>query len=209
MTGISIMTGVYADVLEDEDPDLLQELRAEFEIINQLLRQQGYPEHLEPENAPSMIGPGGEKLSNESLTCLQRAMACLIAGEPIRNGVSTREDVLFTREVRDSSGRHSHLLNHFTYSGFYVPVDFETPIKNDRLRDRYVGSSQRLERELRALAPLIGLEWNGNLPSRELIDEWADEWESHPHSLERNAWAHLWAGVQVSLEHGCAIELSA
>jgi len=207
MTGIGILTGVFADFLEDDDPTVLQKLRKEFAIINDLLRERGYPEHEEPDYAPSMLGPGEEKLASTSVVCLQRAMACHIAGVAIRSGASTREDVLFTRQVRDTEGSHSHLLNHFVEAGFYVPVDFEMPIRSDRLQDRYVGSCQRLEAELRVLAPLLGLQWEGESPTSEMLDEWADEWEVHPHSPERNAWAHLWAGVQLCLEHGCAMEL--
>jgi hypothetical protein len=204
---ISVLTGLLAAAEEDE-PEFEEELRFRLDTVNAVLQENGHPAHHEPVDAPQLHGPGEGECSGAAMFQLQHVRAKMLAEEDIVPDVSRMNDGNWVRQIRDNQGQKSHLLNHALDEGFFVPVDFERPIRDKRLEGRYLGSSQHLQAELREIAPVIGIEWSGDSPSDDQIDAWADEWQEHPFSPARNAWAHLWAGARISLEHDCIMELA-
>ena len=100
----------------------------------------------------------------------------------------------------------SHLLCHSDAEGMYVPIDFERVLVDESLPGGYLGSTQRLMRELITVAPHLDITLVGDeLPDAE-ADAINEELHSQPPFFrERTVWLSLYEAARLSLEHGAAI----
>jgi len=101
-----------------------------------------------------------------------------------------------------SSSMTSHLLCHSDCEGYYVPVPFDEPLFDEALVGGMLGSSQSLLRELRCVAPVLGI----TMTAEGLSDDEAarldavqdgDDW-----FREIIVWHALWQAATTSVATG-------
>lgn len=150
-------------ILGDSDEESADTIRADFALIRELLDRAG-------------AGPWDEPALNEDdvdwfemwgysgLHTVRRLAAHLAENarlpEPL-NGKDATDDPLLSTAYTDPpdplTGPFTHLIHHSDCEGYYVPVDFERVIVDERLTGVYLGSSVRLLAESRAVAAALGL----------------------------------------------------
>src|SRR5262249_15383958 len=126
--GLDLTVGVLADPNEAENYALY---KAQFEIINKVLRTEGLSEHVEPEELADIFTCD---MSYTAVHCLRRVAAYLALGKPIPppGGGDAPEDPILGLDYwdqlrKDQRLKYQHLIVHSDAEGFYVPVDFERP----------------------------------------------------------------------------------
>ena len=206
--GLSITVGILAD-LAMNDPEAVEELTPDFEIINRVLRLNRLPEHREPTTLP-MLGDrsGVTGLPYSFLHRLRRFYARRIIRPdrlppPVAEGESPAHDPVLD-EV--GSPKH-HLLWHSDCEGYYLPIDFSNVLEDARLPGAGIGSSVRLLEELKLIASPLGIMLqDGTLSDSDasLIAE-ADEDNGGPYWIERLVWLALFEAARLSIEHHAAI----
>jgi hypothetical protein len=156
--GLDVLVGVLvAGIGMDEEGE--QWLRRDFSRINEVLREQGLPEHVEPErlepfqSRARLIG-----LRYSWIHDLRRVQARLwddphwVPTPVDAQGLEAdtyEDDVLCVCDMR------LHLLCHSDYEGYCVPLDFPEVVMDvagDRIPGGMLGSSVRLKAELIELA---------------------------------------------------------
>ncbi|KNB49254.1 hypothetical protein [Streptomyces caatingaensis] len=121
-------------------------------------------------------------------------------------------------EMFEPTARQSHLVWHYDHAGAYVPVDFAEPLATDELLDGGgpLGSSHGLLRELRSVAPVLGIDPDNPpeapaAPGRPTaLDERAAPGpaDDSPFARERHVWLGLHAAATRSLGQGSMIVFS-
>lgn len=168
------------------DPEGETHLRECFAQINVYLQLYELPLHVEPET----VGP-----QPQCARCDMRYGTFVKLGELWVEQRARNDKKRNAFQHKNSS----HLANHSDSSGFYVPVDFERPFRQDvddpPLPGGSVGSSQRLLAELTELAPYLGVDAN------------------HPQAIKprselHEGWQTLFTAAQISVQHGTAIQLA-
>jgi hypothetical protein len=207
--GVCIGVGILADLAEN-DLESVDEERAHFDVINDVLRRHGLPEHHEPTSFPEPLrqyGPGGFPYS--FLHYLRRFYARWIARRglvppPVREGERPADDPIL-EEV--ASPKH-HLLWHSDCEGYYVPIDFPEVLEDRRLTGLWLGSSVLLREELIGIAAPLGIELHdGQLREADAraIDEESES--GGPYWIERLVWLTLFHAACLSIESKSAIYL--
>ncbi|MEU7169502.1 hypothetical protein AB0A70_33420 [Streptomyces morookaense] len=121
-------------------------------------------------------------------------------------------------EIFETTAQQSHLVWHYDHAGAYVPVDFAHPLSTDELLEGGgpLGSSHGLLRELRTVAPALGIDPDNPPPAPAApgrptrLDERvapAPEDDS-PFARERHVWLGLHAAATRSLGQGSMIVFS-
>ncbi|MFF4735589.1 hypothetical protein ACFY2W_06770 [Streptomyces sp. NPDC001262] len=121
-------------------------------------------------------------------------------------------------EIFEATAQQSHLVWHYDHAGAYVPVDFAHPLSTDELLEGGgpLGSSHGLLRELRTVAPALGIDPDNPPPAPTSpgrptrLDERvapAPEDDS-PFARERHVWLGLHAAATRSLGQGSMIVFS-
>ncbi|MDN3353030.1 hypothetical protein [Actinomadura sp. DC4] len=157
--GLDVVVGILADA-EDEDSDVVRE---DLVVIRELLEEAGAGPWTEPE-------PDGQKAEwldfwgYSSLHTVRRLAVHLVETgslpEPLNGQSATKDPLLedaYLEVPGDTAGGFDHLVHHSDCEGYYVPVDFEEVIIDERLTGAYLGSSVRLLAEARAIAAALGL----------------------------------------------------
>lgn len=219
--GLSISVGVLAGALESNDADLVKSFRRDLKCINRVLTANGLPKHVEPETLPASIGrPGlvwdrglrrGLWLSGMPYSWihyLRRAVAHArhAPGQfgPAPANYEIREDPLYADEIEIYM--NSHVVCHSDSEGYYVPIEFNQPLTDEKLVGWFLGSSQAALRELVQAAPLIGIRLRQGRLSDRAAKELCQEAEgSHPFWIERHAWLYLFEHLRVSVEFNTAV----
>jgi hypothetical protein len=142
---------------------------------------------------------------------LRRAYALYYLDLPVTPTESYDDVRAADPQIEDATlGLSSHLLCHADQSGYYVPARFDDPLFLDQsiAGAGMVGSSAGLLRELRRLAPHIGVELGegGELSDAEaarLFDSDVDH--DNPFGIEQTVWLTLHEACRASLAHGNAI----
>lgn len=210
--GLSITVGILAQLIEfEEDQETIDDIRGQFEQINELLARNGLPRHVEPDQLP----PPDTRSSLDSvpysfLHRLRRAYAHRLVSptwtaKPLGADVDPSQDPVVSKQT---ARMESHLLCHSDCEGCYVPVDFQPVLHDDtgRVPGEFVCSSHRLLDELVFVAPALGIPLNGN----ELSDEQAaeinrDEEMERGLWIERATWLTLYEAARRSIRHKAAI----
>ncbi len=220
--GLDITVGFLVDLAE-HDPEEVDDVRADFAVVNEVLADNGLPTYEEPVAAEwepfavQMYGYSG-------LHYLRRIAAHLAAGRPLPppgDDDASDDEVLaayygergFRRLFRrgpsyEFDGRFEHLIKHSDAEGFYVPVEFGAVIYDDRIVGTMLGSSHALAHECAELARTLGIP-DLDPESEELWDA-ADEPGAGPeqwqrYGIESFTCARLLAAARLSVERGAAV----
>ncbi|MEU9315038.1 hypothetical protein [Streptomyces sp. NPDC048295] len=159
--GLSIVVGVLVDA---EDDDYTETVRADFIAIGELLARGGARQWTEPD-LDKKEGAEFEAWGYSGLHTVRRLAVHLAAGgclpEPLDGSRRATEDPLLGKVYEalpsDPPGPFDHLVHHSDCEGYYVPVDFAQVIVDEKVRGGYLGSSVRLLEEVRRLAGALGL----------------------------------------------------
>ncbi|MEV0248061.1 hypothetical protein AB0H76_15820 [Nocardia sp. NPDC050712] len=204
--GLAISVHSYAYALTHSDLESVEYLRKELDTINRVLAENGLPLHEESgtEGPVSMRAHAGS-FPYSFVHYLRRAYAhaYINPGQPLTpvaegkqpTGDPLIEEVMYMFEC--------HLICHSDAEGFYVPIDFgEVLVPQDpsiKLAGGLLGSSVALLRELRYVAPYLGIE----LENGDLADAAATALnsydEDHPFQREREVWLALFESARISV----------
>lgn len=206
--GLAITVGILADLAEN-DPEAVEEVASEFQVINDVLRQNRLPEHREPTTLPRMDDRTAcGSFPYSFLHRLRRFYALRIARPdrvpaPVAEGVSPAHDPILDQI---GSAKH-HLLWHSDCEGYYVPIDFPNVLEDPRLPGAGIGSSVRLLEELKLIAAPLGIVLHDGKLSDADAAKIAEEDESTggPYWIERLVWLTLFEAARLSIEHRAAI----
>lgn len=161
----------------------------------------------EPEEFNATLRPHLSSFPYSWIHFLRRAYAWQseypgVALPPSAGEISDEDDRLIENVALDF---RSHLLCHSDAEGYYVPVEFEEPIFDDRVPGSMLGSSFALKRELLKIAPLLEIKLDGDvLSDSEAARIYAIE-DDHPFFRENAVFLSLWEVTRVSLEENSAI----
>jgi hypothetical protein len=207
LVGLSITVGIIAYLAED-DPECADREWPDFDLINDILREHGLPEHEEPRSLPILGDRAGlTGFPYSFLHYLRRFYARRIAHPnqmppPMIEGEDPTDD-----PVVDDVGSLDHLLLwHSDCEGYYIPIDFPEILGDDRITGAMVGSSVRLLDELILVAEPLGIV----LHDRQLNDADAkaiaeEDEVGNPYWIERQVWLTLFEAARLSIEHRAAI----
>jgi hypothetical protein len=210
--GLCIEVGALRNLYNDE-PEGVESFHANIEMINAALNAAGLPAHVEPEaqDLPEMksrcttLGYPYDFLHH-----LRRVVArCLDnpswQATPLPEGEEAADDPLLRREMK---AMRSHVICHSDAEGYYVPVDFEEILfldDEDASGAGIVGSSQRVLKELVAVAPALGIALSDGRLSDAEAQRIDAETDGAPLFAERLVWLSFYEKARLSVEHRTAI----
>jgi hypothetical protein len=212
--GLSVTVAPLAAAIAERNVDAQKALRRDLGRINRLLSKQSLPQHDEPETiveTPDFSPLIGHPYS--WLHRLRRVLAYVRAGQratPIDSQANPAEDPLLRREYANKRN-DSHLIRHSDCSGYYVPVDFQSPLLGTFLTEPPggpVGSTQRLRGDLRAVAPVLGIDMIHEELPEDVRERMLDELEENaddPFFEERQVWLVLYIAAGESLSHRASL----
>ncbi|WP_328397385.1 hypothetical protein [Nocardia sp. NBC_00416] len=206
-------THIYAEALQDNDPEELDEVRNDLRALNELLAGEGLPIHDEPTavgsaTSRSLLG----SVPYSFVHYLRRAYARAheYPDQPLAP-VAEGEDPADDSAVDALTYMfESHLLCHSDCEGYYVPVEFDEVLYPDDelgLPGTMVGSSTGLLRELVYVATYLGITLvDGELPDSE-IERLHREHAAAEHPLyrERETWLLFYEAARVSVANSTVI----
>lgn len=231
--GLDVVAGILSELRAADETEALEEMRKDFDLVNEALRRNGLPEHREPTDLPSheifsaRIGTYG------CLHALRRLGAYLWAGrslpEPADLEMPCAQDPILQQLYRNGDfdnrplfrrlfskpsfpgPRFEHLILHSDAEGYYVPIDFPHVIdKNAPLRIQAVGlgSSLRLLSECEYLAGELSLPLEIDPDSDDFdeaitIGDPAMTWQRYP--IESSVCLHLIRAARASIRTHTAI----
>jgi hypothetical protein len=204
--GLGIGVGLIRNVAGDEEG--AAHFRRQLELLRAALAAEGIEGWTEPDDVAEPSAGMRRHVGSfpySFLHYLRRVYARHAAGMPIvpaaDRAALERDDALVADE---SSMLSSHLLCHSDSAGYYVPVDFPTPcfLDEEIAGAGMVGSSAGLLRELRAIAPALGiaLDAGGALSDAEAA-RLADAGEASPWFREHVVWLALHEACVASVRH--------
>lgn len=209
--GLAVSVGSLAD-LNANDPEGAEWLRDALSRVNALLAENNHPAHTEPEDLPALQSRAAlESYPYSFLHYLRRFAAHASehpnwTPKPFPKSEDPADDPVVERAAAMFD---SHLLCHSDCEGFYVPIEFDSPLFSlgkDPVPGGMLGSSQGLMRELVAIAPFLGITLQGN----SLSDAEAERINSGlehegPFWIESSVWLSLFEAARLSIEHRTAI----
>ncbi|RST19591.1 hypothetical protein E2C00_00610 [Streptomyces sp. WAC05374] len=172
--GLNIVVGALVDA---EDDDYTEMVRADFVAIGELLERAGARQWTEP-ILDEEDGAEFEAWGYTGLHTLRRLAVHLAADghlpEPLDGSQWATDDPLLGKVYEalpsDPPGPFDHLVHHSDCEGYYVPVDFAHVIVDKKAPGGYLGSSVRLLEETRRLAEALGLPEDLDPDSEEVFD---------------------------------------
>jgi hypothetical protein len=220
--GLNVVVGAF---LDNEDPEGIEDLRAEFAAVNEALREAGLPEHHEPERADwdpvdfDMWGYGGLHYLRRVVAYLDRDGELPEPGTP----ESVDDDPVMERYYdratstlrgllqafgRKKNGRFDHLMLHSDAEGFYVPITFSEVLVSEDVAGAMIGSSQALLAELTRVARALGLPPDLDPASDEAFEAAENQgrgesWKAY--GVESLTCLQLQAAARASVERQAAI----
>lgn len=206
--GLAVEVGVLADLIEN-DPEGADWLRESLDAVNLVLLDNGLPPHREPESLPPLDGRASILSYPYSFLHYLRRVAAHVAenpgwiATPFPEPSDPAADPLADEHY---SYMESHLLCHSDCEGFYLPIQFEEVIADDRVLGGMLGSSFMLQKELIAVAPALGI----RLENAQLSDEVAESVNREavgeaPLWIEKAVWLSLFEAARLSIQHQAAI----
>ncbi|MFN0085216.1 MAG: hypothetical protein ACKVX9_07500 [Blastocatellia bacterium] len=210
--GLGIEVGLLADLL-DNDPVGYEYFKEQFDAINECLKRNGLPKHMEPEYcdiwSTEMYGYSG-------LHCLRRIAACLesLGGLPSSPGdIHSSDDPILRRYYEGlSSASFDHLINHSDAEGYYLPVKFPRVIYPEHelgIAGGMIGSAHRLLEECRRIAEALEIPDDLDENSKELWEAADHQGESpvpwEKFGIESFSCVCLIRGCERSIQNGAAL----
>jgi hypothetical protein len=210
--GLAVETGMLADLFAN-DPEGAEWTRESLARVNDVLAENNLPQHNEPEHLPKMHNRAGTLSYPYSFLHHLRRVFARVTNDPdwmpkpTPDGDDPAEDPVLDEEMCLMS---SHLLCHSDAEGFYLPIDFNDVIIDDKDQDRIpgvlLGSSYRLFEELVQIAPKLGIA----LDDGQLFDAEADKINKDAESekglwIEKTVWISLFEAARLSIEHKTAV----
>lgn len=193
------------------DEEGTQWLRESFAKVNEVLSENGLPIHSEPEHLPLLQSRAIDHgLPFSFLHHLRRFYAYVVNDfnwVPIPEGENPADDPILDKEMYMMS---SHLLCHSDTEGFYVPIEFDDILIDEKNQGRIcggiLGSSYRLMDELVEIAPKLGIQLN----NQQLSDAEAEKLNQEAASqaefwIEKTVWLVLYEAARLSIEYKTAI----
>jgi hypothetical protein len=133
----------------------------------------------------------------------------------LAEGHSATDDALLNQVYAvlptGSPGPFDHLVHHSDCEGYYVPVEFERVIVDEKVRGGYLGSSVRLLKETRRIAQAIGVPEDLDPDSEEVFEATdgetpaTDGWQRY--GAEAYVCLQLLRAAELSVTTGSAIAL--
>jgi hypothetical protein len=208
--GLAISIGFLSDMRQN-DAEGFAHFTGAFERLSKYLEKSGLKGYVEPVELEVKLAPHTSSFPYSFIHYLRRAFAHARTGveqvPPCPKGKDPANDPLIDDEL--TLHMDSHLVCHSDAEGFYVPVDFEDvlyPDEEDGIAGGMVGSSYALLRELRQVAPVIGIPLENGAPKPEVLAALAKERdESTPLWRERLVWLTLWVKATASVQYKTAI----
>jgi hypothetical protein len=226
---LSIVVGILANCIAQKEDEAVGVFESRFARVNEVLREEGLPEHHEPRDLKGRKPWGYSNLSYGDLHRLRRLAAHVRLRflqadgnfEPFEEwpapcdpGVTPTEDndpVLADYYQEGLDALFDHLCWHSDFEGFYLPADFsDVIVPRDELFDGvggYIGSSRNLQIDCEWVAQVIGLplhlDPNGKLFRDTVQGERGEGWWMYPRECEMCL--KLYIAAQASLELGAAI----
>ena len=213
--GLNMVVGILADPEDLDEDDYTDMLRADFMVVREVLDRAG-------------AGPWDEPALNErdtasfemwgysGLHTVRRLAAHLAQNarlpEPLKGQKATDDPLLkkaYADLPGDSDSPFTHLIYHSDCEGYYVPVDFEQVIVDERLAGGYLGSSVRLLTETRSITAALGLPEDLDPDSDEIFQAAETEtpagngWQRY--GIESYVCLRLIHAAEHSIETGAAI----
>lgn len=176
--GLNMVVGILADA-EDEYADMV---RTDFAVIQEFLDRVGAGPWAEPDlDAEDVLE--GEMHGYSGLHTVRRLAAHLAVDrslpEPLKDAHRATDDPVLTDLYAAlpgaPAGPYDHVIHHSDCEGYYVPVDFERVIVDDRLAGGYLGSSVRLLAECQRIAAALGLPEDLDPDSEEVFEAYDAE----------------------------------
>lgn len=210
---MNIVVGALVDA---EDDDYTEMVRADFLSISELLERVGAPQWTEPD-LDEEEGADFEAWGYSGLHTVRRLAVHLAADgrlpEPLVRTQRATDDPLLSKVYEDlpsdPPGPFDHLVHHSDCEGYYVPVDFAHVIVDKKVPGGYLGSSSRLLTEIRRLAEALGLP-EGLDPDSEEVSDAADAedpaaegWQRY--RVESYVCLQLLRAAKLSVSTGAAI----
>ncbi len=203
--GLAVSVGSLSE-FNKLDGEAAEWIEREVAQINQALSERSYGSFLEPSELPKL----GNRCSLSSypyswLHYLRRAYAHTKAGmtlEPLPDGVNAADD---TVTLDESAKMESHLLCHSDAEGFFVPIDFPEIVFDDRIAGSMVGSSFRLQDELRTVAGALGITLEGDGLSDAEADRLNATEVGSPFEREIWTWFSHWETTRLSIAHSTMV----
>lgn len=205
--GLSISVGILAD-LQENDPEMAEEVAKEFDLINALLAKHGLPRHVEPREMVTWSDP--VKLCGFPYSWIHylRRYAAHRQAFPDRVPpiLPPRQEATTDPILAQIASPKSHLMWHSDCEGFYVPIDFAEVIESDRISGGMLGSSQRLLAELRPLGAPLGFTLDHDIvPKAQIQDTITAMEKESPLFIERTTWLMLFDAAKFSVAFKAAI----
>jgi hypothetical protein len=206
--GLNLQVGILAELTEVGKPEGVAQFRDQFAKINAFLATKGIRPHHEPEQSGHLTSWSIDMFGYGGLHELRRVALHLLAGNgvPAASAGRASNDPLATEAMRSPSHptpwAFSHLLVHSDCSGYYLPTNFRfvlLPTANSGIEGPWIGSSQRLFEECRALAAAVQLP-EGLDPESDAFDDVLDG------TTEQVADPPPWRRLPVA-PHACAVLL--
>jgi hypothetical protein len=209
--GLAISVGILADLMKN-DAEGARFFIKQFQLLNEVLRENNLPEHHEPETLAKLHLPESFGSFPYSFLHYLRRVAAYsfrdknwVAEDFPSNEDPTEDDVLDSEMMMFES----HLLCHSDCEGFYVPVDFSEVIFDDpkgkRILGGMLGSSHQLMKEIVQIAPSLEI----NLIDGKLSDADAEKLNSIEDGdklfREKIVWLTLFEASRLSIKHKTAI----
>jgi len=234
---LEITVGYLAD-LKVHEPESTSDVIAEFEVLSNALVHAGLEQHHEPEDLDEISQFSCQMWGYSGLHYLRRIAAydALSKGLPARGDENASEDPVVAGYYAKFTGQpsffaklfgaatrpnlanqrtnvaHQHLMLHSDAEGYYVPQDFESvifPPDNLVIPGGMIGSTNRLYRECRRLAELLGIP-EGLDPEDDEVLEAAntpkngeEKWKEY--GVETFCCTRLLVACEFSLRTGAAI----
>ncbi len=214
--GLNIVVGALVNA---EDDDYTEMVRADFVAIGELLERAGARQWTEPD-LDEEEGAEFEAWGYSGLHTVRRLAVHLAADgrlpEPLDRTQRATDDPLLGKVYEalpsDPPGPFDHLVHHSDCEGYYVPVDFAHVIVDKKAPGGYLGSSVRLLAETRRLAEALGLPEGLDPESEEVSDSVDAEdpagegWQRY--RVESYVCLQLLRAAKLSVSTGAAIAFS-
>lgn len=190
---------------EAEEAD---EFREDIAILNRFLLAEGFAPFVEPRPLPEFRRRSSGHHSFAALQELRRAYVCLLAGEELRTGEVSDEDLEFIRRVRESHPE-SHLLHHSEYEGYYIAREMpKGPLIDNDLPGVYLGSSQGLMKELLMVGEALGFEVIDGRLSRDCLKELKEKGRANPQYESVGIWLSLFESARFSVKYNTLVSFT-
>lgn len=210
--GLAVEIGMLADLIAN-DPEGADWTRESLAKVNEVLAENNLPQHNEPEQLPTMHNRAGILSYPYSFLHHLRRVYARATNDPdwtptpTPEGEDPAEDSVLDKEMDMMS---SHLLCHSDAEGYYLPIDFNDVIIDEKNQDRIpgglLGSSCRLLEELIRIAPKLGITLDGGQLSDAEADKINKDFESEEGLwIEKIVWISLFEAARLSIEHKTAI----